>query len=84
MSPLAKRLEVFRKLPLRAQLAMIASSKANSILSKNQDYIASFEQIHAECLAVATLEEVRVYQKTKEILDSRGDSRIAPTVEPER
>ncbi len=50
------------------------SFKANSILSKNQDYIASLEQIHAECLAVATLEEVRVYQETKEILDSRGDS----------
>jgi hypothetical protein len=70
MSSLANRLEVFRKLPLRAQLAMVASSKANSILSKNQDYIASLEQIHAECLASATLEEVLVYQKTKDILDS--------------
>jgi len=70
MSSLANRLEVFRKLPLRAQLAMVASSKANSILSKNQDYIASLEQIHAECLADATLEEVGVYQKTKDILDS--------------
>ena len=70
MSSETKRLEVFRKLPLRAQLATIASSKANSVLSRNKDYIASLEQIHAECLAAATPEEKRAYQKARDILSS--------------
>ncbi|GAB4540092.1 MAG: hypothetical protein Tsb0014_31090 [Pleurocapsa sp.] len=70
MSSEEKRLEVFRKLPLRAQLATIASSKANSVLNKNQNYIASLEQIHAECLAAATTEEKRSYQRASDILNS--------------
>lgn len=70
MSSRSKRLEVFSKLPLRAQLATIASSKANPILSKNQDYIASLEKIHQASLAAATPEEKLAYQKAQDILSS--------------
>ena len=70
MSSLEKRKEVFRKLPLRAQLATIASSKANSVLRQNPEYIASLEQIHAECLAIATPKEKLAYQKAQDILNS--------------
>ena len=66
MSSLEKRLAVFRKLPLRAQLATIVSSKANKTLSQNQEYIDSLEQIHTECLANASLEEKLAYDKAKE------------------
>ena len=51
MASLEQRLAVFRKLPLRAQLATITSTKANTVLSQNQEYIDSLEKIHAECLA---------------------------------
>ncbi|MGK7937095.1 MAG: hypothetical protein AB4206_15085 [Xenococcaceae cyanobacterium] len=64
MSSLEKRLEVFRKLPLRAQLATILSSKANSVLSQNQNYIASLERIHQECLANATIQAKKIYQQS--------------------
>ncbi len=69
MSSLEKRLAVFRKLPLRAQLATITSSKANHVLNQNSDYIASLEQIHAECLATATPEAKVAYNKAKELLE---------------
>ncbi|MCC0178563.1 hypothetical protein I4641_16435 [Waterburya agarophytonicola K14] len=69
MSSPEKRLRVFRKLPLRAQLATIASTKANAVLSKNFEYLASLEQVHAECLANATPEEKRIYNKAKELLE---------------
>ena len=69
MSSIEQRLAVFRKLPLRAQLATITSSKANSILSQKQDYIASLEQIHAESLAAASEQEKLVYQKAKDLLE---------------
>ncbi|MGL6344964.1 MAG: hypothetical protein ACRC80_38150 [Waterburya sp.] len=69
MSSLEKRLAVFRQLPLRAQLATIASSKANHVLNQNTDYIASLEQIHAECLANATVEDKLTYNKAKELLE---------------
>lgn len=69
MSSIEQRLAVFRKLPLRAQLATITSSKANSILSQKPDYIASLEQIHAESLAAATEQEKLVYQKAKDLLE---------------
>ena len=69
MSSMEKRLEVFSKLPLRAQLATIASSKANPILSKNQDYITSLERIHQASLAAATPKERQTYQKAKNILN---------------
>ncbi len=70
MSAPNQRLEVFRQLPLRAQLATIAASKANQILSQNQEYIASIEQIHAECLAAATPAEKKAYQKAKDFFAS--------------
>ncbi len=69
MASIEQRLAVFGKLPLRAQLVTITSSKANTVLSKNQDYIASLEQIHAECLAAATPEQKLAYNKSKELLD---------------
>ena len=53
MSSLEKRLAVFCKLPLRAQLAMITSSKSNSTLSRNWEYIASLEQLHQKSLNAA-------------------------------
>ena len=65
MSSLEKRLAVFRKLPLRAQLAMIVSSKANKTLGKNKEYIASLEQIHSSCVANATPSEKLAYDKVK-------------------
>ena len=64
MSSLEKRLEVFRQLPLRAQLATILSSKANSVLSQNQEYIASLERIHQECVAAATPQAQKIYQQS--------------------
>lgn len=69
MSSLEKRLAVFSKLPLRAQLTTITSTKANVVLSKNQTYIASLEKIHAQCLANATPEEKLTYNKAKELLE---------------
>ena len=69
MASLAQRLAVFRKLPLRAQLATITSTKANSVLSQKQDYIASLEEIHAESLAQASEAEKLVYLKAKELLE---------------
>lgn len=64
MSSLEKRLEVFRKLPLRAQLATILSSKANSVLSQNREYIDSLERIHRECLDSATPQAKKIYQQS--------------------
>lgn len=72
MSPVEKRLAVFAKLPLRAQLATIVSSLANETLSQNKEYIASLEQIHGECLANATPEEKLAYDKAKNsIIDEK-------------
>ena len=70
MASLEQRLAVFRKLPLRAQLATITSTKANEVLSRNHDYIRSLEEIHEESLAVATEAEKLVYQKAKELLQN--------------
>jgi len=69
MSSIEKRLAVFRKLPLRAQLATITSTKANSLLKQNHQYIASLEQIHAECLNIATPTDKAAYDKAKELLE---------------
>jgi len=69
MSSIEKRLAVFGKLPLRAQLATITSTKANSVLSKNLEYIAHLEQIHAECLHAASPKERATYNKAKELLE---------------
>lgn len=68
MSSLEKRLEVFRQLPLRAQLATIASTRANPVLAKNQEYLESLERVHAECLEAATPEQKAEYQKARAYL----------------
>lgn len=68
MSSLEKRLEAFRQLPLRAQLALISSTRANPVLAKNQEYIECLERIHTECLQMSTLEQQVAYQKAKENL----------------
>ena len=68
MSSLAQRLAVFQKLPLRAQLATITSTKANKVLSQNSDYLAKLEEIHAESLAQATEAEKLTYYKAKDLL----------------
>lgn len=68
MSSLEKRLAVFCQLPLRAQLAMIASSKSNPTLSKNREYISSLEQLHQKNLNTATPQERLVYNKAKDLL----------------
>ena len=69
MSSMEKRLAVFRQLPLRAQLATITSTKANSVLNQNHQYIASLEQIHTECLDTATPAEKAAYNKAKKLLE---------------
>ena len=72
MSSLEKRLAVFRKLPLRAQLAMIVSSKTNKTLNQNKAYIESLEEIHSSCVANATPSEKLAYDKAKKsIIDEK-------------
>lgn len=65
MSSLEKRLEVFRQLPLRAQLAMIASTRANSVLAKEREYIEGLERVHEECLQASTPEQRAEYEKAR-------------------
>lgn len=65
MSSIEQRLEAFRQLPLRAQLAFIASTRNNPVLSQNQEYIESLERIHAECLLSATSEQKAAYEKAR-------------------
>ncbi len=60
-----KRLEAFRQLPLRAQLALIASTRANPVLAKNQAYLEALERIHAECLQASTPQQREAYEKAK-------------------
>lgn len=60
-----KRLEAFRQLPLRAQLALIASTRSNPVLSQNQEYIESLERIHAECVQSATPEQKAAYEQAR-------------------
>ena len=52
-------------MPLRAQLAMINSTKANPVLAENRDYIEKIESIHGQCLAAATPEAQKAYEKAK-------------------
>lgn len=56
-----KRLEAFRKLPLRAQLSLLNSTRSNAVLSQNREYIESLERIHQECLNCATPEQKAAY-----------------------
>ena len=65
MSSLEKRLEAFRQLPLRAQLALIASTRNNPVLTKNQDYIEGLERVHSECLQASTPQQKAEYEKAK-------------------
>lgn len=65
MSSIEKRLEAFRKLPLRAQITLIASSRDNPVLSQNQEYIEGLERIHAECLQSSTPEQKAAYEQSK-------------------
>lgn len=65
MSSLEKRLDAFRQLPLRAQLALIASTRANPVLGKNPEYLDGLERIHAECLEASTPQQKAVYEKAK-------------------
>jgi len=65
MSSIEKRLQAFRELPLRAQLTLIASTRNNPVLSQNQEYIESLEQIHAECLSSSTPEQKAAYEQAK-------------------
>jgi hypothetical protein len=69
MSSLEKRLEAFRQLPLRAQLTLIASTRTNPVLAKNQDYIESLERIHAECVQASTPQQRAEYEKAKANLE---------------
>ena len=68
MSSLEKRLEAFRQLPLRAQLGMITSTRANPVLAKNQEYLKGLERVHAECLDASTPQEKAVYESARELL----------------
>lgn len=65
MSSLEKRLAAFRQLPLRAQLAFIASSRANPVLAKNQEYIEGLERVHTECLQTSTPQQKSAYEQAK-------------------
>ena len=68
MSSLEKRLAIFAQLPLKAQLAMIVSSKTNKTLNQNEAYIESLEKIHGSCLANATDDERLAYSRAKELI----------------
>lgn len=68
MSSLEKRLEAFRRLPLKAQLALIASTKANSVLAQNHEYIDGLERVHAKCVQESTPEQKASYQKVRDDL----------------
>lgn len=68
MSSIEKRLEAFRKLPLRAQLTLIASTRNNLVLSQNHEYIESLERIHAKCLRSSTPEQIAAYEQAKDNL----------------
>lgn len=73
MSSQETRLEAFRQLPLRAQLALITSTRVNPVLGKNQEYIENLERIHAECLLSATSEQKETYEQAKAYVSSPID-----------
>lgn len=70
MLSMEKRLAAFRQLPLRAQLALITSTRNNPVLSQNQEYMANLERIHAECLSSSNLEQKTYYERAKANLTS--------------
>jgi hypothetical protein len=65
MSNLEKRLEAFRQLPLRAQLALITSTRSNRVLAQNTEYIEGLKRVHAECLLEATPQQKADYEKAR-------------------
>jgi len=65
MSSLEKRLDAFRQLPLRAQLALIASTRANPVLARNQEYLEALDRIHSECLQASTPPQRAEYEKAQ-------------------
>jgi hypothetical protein len=65
MSSLEKRLDAFRQLPLRAQLALITSTRANPVLGKNQKYLEALEGIHTSCLEASTPQQRAEYERAK-------------------
>lgn len=73
MSSRETRLEAFRQLPLRAQLALITATCVNPVLGKNQEYIENLERIHAECLRAATFEQKAAYEQAKAYIPSQID-----------
>jgi|GEM_PF-1071520 len=81
MSSLEKRLAAFRQLPLRAQLAFIASSRTTPELARNPDYIESLKRVHAECLAAATPEQLKTYEKAIAILTASETQQLTAKVD---
>jgi len=65
VTALEKRLEAFRKLPLRAQLTFITATRANPTLAQNQAYMQGLERIHAECLQAANPQQKAIYEKSQ-------------------
>lgn len=65
MSNLEKRLEAFAQLPLRAQVALIASTRSNPVLAQNTEYIEGLDRIHAECLLSSTPQQKATYEKAR-------------------
>jgi hypothetical protein len=63
MSDEATRQAVFRRLPLRAQLVFLASTRNNPELAADTEYLANLERIHQECIAQASLEQLAQLRK---------------------
>ncbi|AGY60524.1 hypothetical protein [Gloeobacter kilaueensis] len=63
MSTELQRLEVFRRLPLGAQRTFIAATRASEYLAADTGYLESLEQVHRECLAAATPEQLARYRQ---------------------
>ncbi|MBC8124065.1 MAG: hypothetical protein H7Y22_19785 [Gemmatimonadaceae bacterium] len=62
MSSSQNRLAIFRKLPLRAQKAFIEATRESPVLAQDVEYLRDLEQIHAQCLANASAEEIKRYR----------------------
>jgi len=73
MSNLEKRLAAFRQLPLRAQLALIASTRSNPVLAQNTEYIEGLERVHAECLLSSTPQQKAAYEEARANLNGSID-----------
>lgn len=68
MSSPEQRLEAFRQLPLRAQLAFLAASRANPEIASNPDYLEKLKRAHAECLAAASPAQQKAYEQAIALL----------------